>query len=167
MTAQNLEIIQYALLKCNVIDENSSPSAEQGVTGLNVLNDMLLNEQRDGLRLGWFKQTNLAANAPLRDEDIYGVKMLLTRALAAHYGIVLEPPLADFPGMPDSGEIAKAHRQLIKRSLAFVEADLGELSRPQGGPWGGPNYLALVGVSLLASILFHGVQTWVMGVGVL
>lgn len=138
--AQNLEIIQYALLKCNVIDENSSPSAEQGLTGLNVLNDMLLNEQADGLNLGWFKQTNLAANAPLRDADVYGVKMLLTRALSAHYGIVLEPPLADTPGMPGSGEISKAYTQLIKRSLRMTECDLGELSRPQGGPWGGPNY---------------------------
>lgn len=141
MAVQNLEIIQYALLKCNVIDENSSPSAEQGVTGLNVLNDMLLNEQRDGLNLGWYKQSNLANNAPLHDADVYGVKMMLTRALAAHYGIVLEPPLADTPGMPESGEISKAHRQLVKRSLRMTECDLGELSRSQGGPWGGPNWL--------------------------
>lgn len=142
MSVLNLELIQYALLKCNVIDENTSPSAEQGVTGLNVLNDVLLNEQADGLSgLGWWKQTNLAATAPLRDADVYGVKMLLTRALAVHYGIALEPPLADTPGMPDSGEISKALRQLVKRYLKRTECDLGELSRPQGGPWGGPNYL--------------------------
>jgi hypothetical protein len=28
-----------------------------------------------------------------------------------------------------------------KRYLKRTECDLGELSRPQGGPWGGPNFL--------------------------
>jgi hypothetical protein len=141
VTVQNLELITYALLKCNVIDENGAPSAEQGVTGLNVLNDMLLNEAADGMNLGWWKQTNQAATAPIRDGDVYGVKLMLTRALAAHYGIALAPPLADIPGQPGSGEISKAYTQLIKRYQLRTECDLGELSRAQGGPWGGPNYL--------------------------
>jgi hypothetical protein len=32
-------------------------------------------------------------------------------------------------------------RRLTKRYLRYTECDLGELSRPQSGPWGGPNWL--------------------------
>lgn len=134
MSASVLEIITYAYQKIGVIDENSSPSNEQGQVGLTVLNDYLLNEAADGMRLGWWKQTSMAATAPLRDSDIHGVKMLLAKQLAAHYGIVIENPhLLE--------EIAEAKRQLVKRSILYSEADFSELSRPQGGPWGGPNWI--------------------------
>lgn len=136
MSASNLEIITYAYMKIGVVDENSSPSNEQGVVGLNVLNDYLLNEAADGMRLGWWKQTSLSATAPLKDSDIWGVKLLLAVALAAHYGIELEK---DNPKLiVDSAE---AKRQLVKRALLYSEADFSELSRPQGGPWGGPNWI--------------------------
>lgn len=136
MSASNLELITYAYMKIGVVDETSSPSNEQGVVGLNVLNDYLLNEAADGLRLGWWKQTSLSATAPLKDSDIYGVKLLLAVALAAHYGITLEK---DNPKLLADAEEAK--RQLVKRALLYSEADFSELSRPQGGPWGGPNWI--------------------------
>jgi len=136
MSASNLEVITYAYQKLGVIDENSSPSNEQGVVGLNVLNDYLLNEAADGLRLGWWKQTSLAATAPLKDSDIWGVKLLLAVALAAHYGISLEQTNPKL--ILDAQE---AKRQLVKRSILYSEADFSELSRPQGGPWGGPNWI--------------------------
>jgi hypothetical protein len=132
--ATNLELITYAYQKLGVIDENSSPSNEQGQVGLTVLNDYLLNEGADGMRLGWFTQSNIAANAPLRPEDVHGVKMLLCKQLAAHYGITITNP-----GLLE--EIIEAKRQLVKRSLRYSEADFTELSRPQGGPWGGPNWI--------------------------
>lgn len=132
--ASVLEIITYAYQKIGVIDENSSPSNEQGQVGLTVLNDYLLNQNADGMRLGWFTQTLLSATAPLRPEDIHGVKMLLAKQLAAHYGITLQnPQLLE--------EIQKAETQLTKRSIRYSEADFTELSRPQGGPWGGPNWI--------------------------
>ena len=136
MSASNLEIITYAYQKIGVVDENSSPSNEQGVVGLNVLNDYLLNEAADGMRLGWWKQTALSATAPLKDSDIWGVKLLLAVVLAAHYGISIEqtnPKLIV--------DAAEAKRQLVKRSILYSEADFSELSRPQGGPWGGPNWI--------------------------
>lgn len=130
----NLEIIIYAYQKIGVIDENFIPTNEQGIVGLTVLNDMLLNEQADGLRLGWYKQYYLVNCCPLKDEDIYGVKLMLAEALAAHYGITIQNPtlLAD---------VAEAKRQLVKRYIRYSEADFSELSRPQGGPWGGPNWI--------------------------
>lgn len=132
--ASVLEIITYAYQKIGVIDENSSPSNEQGQVGLTVLNDYLLNQNADGMRLGWFTQTLLSATAPLRPEDIHGVKMLLAKQLAAHYGITIQNPLL-------VEEIGKAEVQLTKRSIRYSEADFTELSRPQGGPWGGPNWI--------------------------
>jgi len=132
--ATNLEIITFSYQKIGVIDENSSPSNEQGQVGLTVLNDYLLNEAADGLRLGWFKQTSLSATAPLRDQDVHGVKLLLARQLASHYGIIIQnPALLD--------DIQTAKTQLVKRSLQYSEADFSEFPRPQGGPWGGPNWI--------------------------
>lgn len=134
MSCQNQELITYALMKIGVVDEQSAPSAEQSLTGLNTLNDFLLNEAKDGLRLGWYLQTSLSATAPLRDEDIWGVKLLLARKLASHYGVTIQDPLL-------LEDMEKAEKQLIKRSLLYMESDLSELSRPQGGPWGGPNWI--------------------------
>lgn len=132
--ATNLEIITFAYQKIGVIDENSSPSFEQGQVALTVLNDYLLNEAADGMRLGWFAQTQISAIAPLRAEDVHGVKMLLCNQLAIHYGITIQNPSL-------MQEIMTAKTQLVKRSLRYSEADFSELSRPQGGPWGGPNWI--------------------------
>lgn len=131
--ASNLEIITFSYQKIGVIDENSSPSNEQGIVGLTVLNDYLLNEAADGMRLGWFTQTNLAATAPLRAEDVHGVKLLLCRQLASHYGITIQNPLL-------MDDITTAKTQLVKRSLRYSESDLSELSRAQGGPFGSPGF---------------------------
>lgn len=130
MSATNLELVTYALLKCNVIDENSSPSPEQGVTALNVLNDMMANMAADGIRLGWFPQTNMAAVSPLQAQDVGPIKYMLTASLAAHYGITLGDLLL--------AEIGQANIRLAKRALKYGEADLSELPRTQGlynGGW--------------------------------
>src|SRR6185437_6612720 len=129
----NIEIITDAFQKIGIVDETSVPSAEQGANGLRILNDYLLNQAADGLRLGWFKQTDLSAIAPLRQEDVFGVKLLLARQLATHYGITVQDPIL-------LQNMEEAERMLTKRSLAYFESDLSELSRPQGGPWGGPNW---------------------------
>lgn len=130
MSATNLELVTYALLKCNVIDENSAPSPEQGVTALNVLNDMMANMAADGVRLGWFPQTNMAAVSPLQAQDVGPIKYALCASLAAHYGISLNDLLL--------AEIGQANIRLAKRALKYSEADLSELPRTQGlynGGW--------------------------------
>jgi hypothetical protein len=126
MSATNLELVTYAYLKANVIDETQSPSAEQGVVGLNILNDMMANMAADGIMVGWFPQTNLAATSPLQNQDIGPVKYLLTAALAAHYGIQLGEILL--------AEIVAAGTRLAKKALLYGEANLSDLPRPQG-PW--------------------------------
>ncbi len=135
MSATNLELCQYALLKCNVIDENSSPSPEQGVTALNVLNDMIANASADGVKLNWYPQTNLAAVSPLAAQDVGPVKYLLCGALAAHYGISLAPLLM--------GQVEASWTRLVKRAMKDGEADLSELPRAQGPRWLGGGGFAL------------------------
>lgn len=134
------QIINEAYTKLGIVADGRAPSPTQSATGLTILNDNLLTQQRDGWQLGWFTQTNLAAIAPLRDEDIGDVKLCLVSWLSIHYG---QP----IPGSPDpndmsslSAQIRAAFRRLSKRSLRMTECDLGELSRAQSGPWGGPGW---------------------------
>lgn len=130
MSATNLELVTYALLKCNVIDENSAPTSEQGVTGLNVLNDMMASMSKDGIKLGWYPQTNIIVASPLQNEDVGPIKYMLTAALASHYGIELGELLLT--------EIGQANTRLVKTALKYSEADLSELPRTQGiynGGW--------------------------------
>lgn len=124
MSATNLELISYGFLKINVIDGSSSPTPEQGVIGLNVLNDMMASMSKDGIKLGWYPQTNLAATSPLQNEDVGPVKYLLCAALAAHYGINLSELLL--------AEIGQANTRLVKTALKYSEADMSELPRQQG-----------------------------------
>lgn len=126
MSATNQELVTYAFTKCNVISDGGTPSAEQGVTGLNVLNDMMANMASDGIRLGWYPQTSLTATSPLQNQDVGPVKLMLTASLAAHYGIELGQLLL--------AEIGAAHTRLEKRALRYAEANLSDLPRPQG-PW--------------------------------
>jgi hypothetical protein len=130
VSAKNLELLQYAFLKCNVISESDAPSPEQGVTGLNVLNDMMANMSKDGIKLGWYPQTDLSATAPLANEDVGPIKYMLCAALASHYGIELGQLLL--------AEIGQANTRLVKTALKYSEADLSELPRTQGlynGGW--------------------------------
>lgn len=129
------QIVTEAFQIATIVDETESPSPEQGVNGLTVLNDMLANEAVDGLRLGWWPQTSLTNVAPLRDSDFYGVKLMLAIRLAPRYG----KNLAESNPLIVAEEI-EARRQLVKRSLRYFESDLGELQRPQAGPWGGAGY---------------------------
>lgn len=124
MSATNLELITYACLKCNVIDETQAPSAEQGVTALNVLNDMMASMAKDGIRVGWYPQTSIAATSPLQAEDVGPIKYLLCAALAAHYGIPLGDALV--------AQIGNAGTRLVKTALKYSEADLSEMPRAQG-----------------------------------
>lgn len=134
-------IITDAFVLLGVVADGRSASPNQMQTGMTTLNNNLLSQQRDGWRLGWYPQTNPAAIAPLRDEDIADVTYCLAAWLAPRYGVAI----ASSPDPNDEASLANqikgAFIRLTKRSIPYSEADLGELSRPQGGPWGGPNWL--------------------------
>jgi hypothetical protein len=134
VTQTNLQILTDIFQKTGIVDETQSPTAAQAANGLRLMNNYLLSQAVDGMRLGWFPQTNLQSNAPLKDADIGDVELAMMPQIALAYGITLSDQAV-------LSEITNAITRLTKRSIQLVEADLSELSRPQGGPWGGPNWL--------------------------
>lgn len=128
------QVINAAFTFAGITADGRAPTPTQNRKGLEVLNDNLATQQRDGWRLGWYPQTDTTNNAPLRDEDIGDVKLCLTHWVAVAYGVTIENPLM-------GQQILDAFDRLTKRSILFTECDLGELSRAEGSPWGGPNYI--------------------------
>jgi hypothetical protein len=139
----NQQIITESFQILGVVREGRQPTPTQSANGMTILNDNLLTQMRDGWgNLGWYPQTIAQLNsiAPLKDEDIADVKYVLAGWLSARYGITIAPSMGDSDF--DLGSLIKgAMRRLTKRYLKYTECDLGELSRSQGGPWGGPNWL--------------------------
>lgn len=143
MTQTLLQVITDAFRLIGVVADGQVPTANQQAVALATLNDNLLTQQRDGWNLGWYNQggAQTSAQAPLQDEDVGDVKLMLASWLAPKYGITVQPSPDPTDLTALSNQIRAAYQRLSKRSLRFTEADLGELSRPQGGPWGGPNWL--------------------------
>jgi hypothetical protein len=144
VTATNQQIITEAFQKLSVVREGRQPTPTQSANGMTILNDNMLTQQRDGWgNIGWYPQTTaqLNTNAPIRDEDIGDVKLMLAKWISIHYGITIPPSPDPINGSDVAAQIMQAERRLSKRYARYVECDLGELSRPQGGPWGGPNWL--------------------------
>jgi hypothetical protein len=139
----NQQIITEAFQILGVVREGRQPTPTQSANGMTVLNDNLLTQMRDGWgNLGWYPQTTLQLNstAPLKDEDIADVKYCLAGWLGVRYGVTITPPMGPDDEFSLGALIKGAFRRLTKRYLKYTEADLGELSRPAGGPWGGPGF---------------------------
>lgn len=133
MSYTNLQIITNALRKAGIVDETLSPSTTQQSNALAVMNGYFAMRAADGLNLGYYPQTSTGATFPCRDEFAYGMTLLLARQLASDCGQPIEDPTLN-------AEIDKADAILAKAARPVMESDLGELPRPQGGPWGGPNW---------------------------
>ena len=144
MTQTNQQIITESFQILGVVREGRQPTPTQSANGMTIMNDNLLTQMRDGWgNLGWYPQTVAQLNslAPLKDEDLADVKYCLAAWLSVRYGITIAPPMSPDDDFSLGGMIRGAFRRLTKRYLKYTECDLGELSRPQGGPWGGPNWL--------------------------
>lgn len=138
MTQTVVQTITNALQRIGVIDETRGPSAQQTQNCMNYMNSYLATQMRDGWKgLGYYPQTSPAAVIPIRDSDIYDVETVLCMQFAINYQVQLDP---EKQGLLLT-EIEAAIARLNKRYLAYFESDLSELPRPQGGPWGGPNWL--------------------------
>lgn len=126
--ATNLDIITSALRKLNVIDENEAPSAEQGIAGLAALNEMLADWEQDGIRIGWYEQTDLTADAPVRETDLRAVKANLAVELGGEMGIA--PPETVI-------ETARlSYARLAKSALRYFESDVSMLPLGDAAyPW--------------------------------
>jgi len=144
VTQTNQQIITESFQILGVVREGRQPTPTQSANGMTILNDNLLTNMRDGWgNLGWYPQTIAQLNSisPIKDEDIADVKYCLAAWLSVRYGVMIPPPEGPDDEFSLGALIKGAFRRLTKRYLKYTECDLGELSRPQGGPWGGPNWL--------------------------
>jgi hypothetical protein len=91
----NLDLITDALRKIGMIDESATPSAEQGVIGLRLLNQLLAAWAEDGLSFpSWFPQTDNDATTPLPDWAERAVTAALSIEIAAEYDRPIPEALA-------------------------------------------------------------------------
>lgn len=130
MTQTVLQTITDAFQRIGVVDETASPTAAQTVNGLRILNNYMATQTRDGWRTGYFPQTGVAGVMPVRDSDLYDIETLLAQQIAINYGTQVKDPVL-------LKEFLEAERRMNKRYIRYFESDLSELSRAQGGPWGG------------------------------
>ncbi len=140
MATTNQAIITEAFQKLGVVREGRQPSPTQSSNGMTILNDNLLTQMRDGWgNIGWYPQTIAQLNsiAPLKDEDVGDIKWCLAGWLSPAYGITIPPSPDPLNGFDLAAQIYQANRRLTKRYLRYTESDLGELSRANGGLWGG------------------------------
>lgn len=144
MAQTNQQIITESFQILGVVREGRQPTPTQSANGMTILNDNLLTQMRDGWgNIGWYPQTvaQLNSTAPLKDEDLADVKYVLAAWISVRYGVMIAPPTSPDDDYSLGGLIKGSMRRLNKRYLKYTECDLGELSRSQGGPWGGPNWL--------------------------
>lgn len=145
MNPTNQAIITESYQLVGVVREGRQPTPTQSANGLTILNDNLATQMKDGWgNIGWYPQpvTNLNSTAPLNQSDIADIKYLLAGWIAMRYGIRIPDDPNDQTDMTTlGGQIRASLRRMNKRYLKRTECDLGELSRPQGGPWGGPNWM--------------------------
>lgn len=135
MPIANITLITDAYRLANIIDAIEAPNDEQGVQGLRWLNDMMLNWQRDGIKLdqGWWVQTDLQADAPLSDDNLWGVKFNLACMYCLLNGM---EPLETV-----KFEAERSYAALAKRSSLYMESDTTFLPIAAGenrfgwGPW--------------------------------
>lgn len=119
MSITAIDMITDAFRKANIIDQIQAPSAEQAASGLRMLNQMLANWERDGIRLGWHVVSAQGDTLPLDEADEEGVCYNLAVKLCGDYGI--DPSTEVAEGAADM------RARFAKSSSQQVVADLGSL----------------------------------------
>jgi hypothetical protein len=117
MARTNLQVITDSLRIAGIINEIQTPSAEDAQEALRRMNDMILGWVRhNGIQLGFYPQTSLAANIPIDDEYFEVVTNLLAKRVCEVWG---------FQVSPDLREAAKSSwSSLLAEFIAPREADL-------------------------------------------
>lgn len=126
MSVTALDMITDALRIANIIDENETPSAEQGVAGLRSLNQMVAQWVADGIRIPWHIVAELEDELPIDVKDERGLKYNLAQELATEYGVEL---------LPRAQAIAEeTYDGIVKRYRLNFEMSLDHLPYPAGYP---------------------------------
>lgn len=127
MSITVIELITDALCELNVIDVNEAPSAEQGVRALRRLNQMMMQWQVNGIRIGYYPQTDMDATVPIEIEDELGVTLNLAVSLAPSYGIEVIDSLRM--------QATDYYAALAKQALQYFESDMTQLPMSDFGPY--------------------------------
>lgn len=135
MAVTAIEMITDALRAANVIDQTQAPEAEMGVLGLRVLNQLLGQWDRDGIRLGWVTVADLDDALPLDLQDERAVKFNLAVELAGEYGLEVLPRVQQI-AKDTYNSLSKAHALTLESSLELMptpQADWSAGSIGSGG----------------------------------
>lgn len=117
----NLELITTAFRKVGMLDENESPSAEQGQVGLRLLNQLLAAWAEDGLAFpSWFPQTALSDTLPLPDWAERAVTAALSIEIASEY----DRPVTDALAVVASNSYDALLRKRMNQQLQPIYPDL-------------------------------------------
>ena len=129
MAITNLELITDALREINVINEVQSASAEQGTQCLKKLNQLMEIWKEDSLNIGWFKQTDTSADAPVPDYAETAVMLALGVRAAPQYGASISVEYAAALTMA---------LKVLRRKLIVEGLDNTDMTHlPEGtGHWG-------------------------------
>jgi hypothetical protein len=90
--ASNLQIITSALRLIGVLSEGETASAEQGVDGLEAMNDLFAQWDGNNIDIGHFPQAEVTATSPIFADAMQAAKYNLALVLCVEYG--REPPAA-------------------------------------------------------------------------
>jgi hypothetical protein len=122
-----LTMITDAYVLSNVLMRGEVPDAEQGSSGLRVLNQMMGQWDRDGIALGWYQVAALADTLPLDFQDEQAVKYNLAVTFAGEEGIEPTPYVSQTARKTFAG-LAKAHRLRVESQLDHLPQPSGQYS---------------------------------------
>lgn len=121
MSKSNLQIITQALRELGLIAENESPTANQGTTGLEYLNQMMAEWTQTDHDLDFAPQDTLSDTCPIPDYS--------EAAVISNLAVLLAPPM----GMPIPPIVAAKADQCLRilmrtmMRLKIKEVDLSYL----------------------------------------
>lgn len=114
-----IDMITDSMRLANIIDEIEVPSAEQGISGLRSLNQMMGQWDRDGIKLGWYTVPELEDVIPLDPQDERCVKFNFATEVAGEYGLEVTPWVGKI-AIDTYAALAKAHRLTVESDLSSL-----------------------------------------------
>ncbi len=126
MTTQ-VEMIDGALRALGVLPEGDTANAEQLITGLSALNQMLASWAEEGVDLQFFPQADAEATTPIPPWAERGVRANLAIELATEYGVV--------PSLSLTNAATLGYNTILRIAMTsqMREADLSHLPQGQAG----------------------------------
>lgn len=101
-----IDLITSSFRKANIVNEQETPSAEQGAKGLESLNDLLLFMESDGLILGSLQLDAQDDELTVADAVASAMKDILAVMLCRDFGVEVSAELA---------VMAKRSEEIIER----------------------------------------------------